>query len=112
MAAFVMTMEQMAFPNPSFQDDHGNPVPLDGLALAYDSADPTIVAWEKRAADGSVDPNGMDAAVAQGPLGAVQVHCTATNPDGKTVVLSADLNIVAADAVTGTMNFGTAVNKP
>jgi len=110
--AFVMTMEQMAFPAPSFADDHENLVPLTSLTLAFDSADPTIVAWEKRAADGSVDPAGMDAAVAQGPLGAVQVHCTATNQDGTTVVLTADLEIIAADAVTGTMNFGAAVNKP
>jgi hypothetical protein len=111
MAAFVMTMEQLTFPNPSFADDHGNPVPLSSLTLAFDSADPTIVAFEKRADNGAADPNGQDAAVAQGPLGTTQVHCTATNADGTTVVLTGDIQIVAADAVTGTMNFGAAVNK-
>jgi hypothetical protein len=113
MAVFKMTHDQMTFATFAFTDAAGNTVPLDQLTLVLDTSDDTIVQWEKRdPTTGAPDPNGQDAVVAQGPTGAVQVHVTATNADGTQVVLVGDLEILAADAIAGTITFGPAVNKP
>lgn len=111
--AFTLTNEQMTFATFAFVDDHGQAVPASALTMALNSADPSMVAWEKRdPATGAVDPNGQDCVVAQGPLGTVQVSVVATNADGTSVTLTGDLEVIAADAVGGTITFGPAVAKP
>lgn len=112
MALFQMTSSQLRFPQLSFKDAQGDPVALSALKLDFVSEDPSIVAWEKRNAAGAADPAGDDAAVAQGPLGKVVVHVTATNPDGTTVgPLDGELEIVPDDAASGDMSFGPAIEK-
>ena len=114
MADFlILPPPQLALANPAFMDDSDPPKPVDltNLTLTFDSADSSIVAWEKRNTSGAADPAGMDAVVAQGPLGKTQVHCTAMNPDGTTVTLTADVEVRAKDAVSGNFNFGPVMEK-
>lgn len=106
-----ITSSQLAIASPVFTDDKGNVVDNKTLSLAFDSADSAVAAWEKRDAQGNPAPDGLDAIVAKG-LGTAQVHCTATNPDGTTAIITGDVEVVAKDAIAGSMNFGPAMEQP
>jgi hypothetical protein len=105
-----LSKTQLAFPNPEFKDKDGAVVDLTTLSPVFASADSAVVMWEKRDPAGKSDPAGKDAVVAQG-LGKTQVSCVATNPDGTQVTITGDVEVVAEDAISGSMNWGPVVEK-
>lgn len=114
--AVEFTSTQMVFPKPDPTDAQGNPVALSDLkSIAYVSSDVTIGAIEKRnETTGVADPAGVEAVVAQGPLGTFTVTCTLTNQDDTTDILTADMLITHSpnlDAVGGTLGFSAPMEK-
>lgn len=116
--AVEMSNTQLKFPTPVFTEADGvTVVPLSQLTLAYTTSDATVCNWEMRKADGSVGDAtdaGTMAATSQGPLGSCVMTVTATNPDGTTDALNADVTVTLSpshDAVGGSLGFGDPVEK-
>jgi hypothetical protein len=89
----------------AFKDKKGNDAAVTGITFAVSDAALLSVVQD------ATDPT--KAVVASvGPLGTGQVSCTATNPDGTSVVGTLDVTVVAGDAVSEIFSTGTPVEQP
>lgn len=114
----TMNVNQLAFPDlvSSLKDAAGNAVdPATLTSPTFVSSDTSIVTMELRAADGTPDPNGKMAAVAQA-VGTSTITWTAVNPNGSTVTLTDSMSITpvssGGNAVDGALMFNPPMDKP
>lgn len=91
----------------AFQDSAGNAARVDG-PVTVEVSDPTLAEVVDLSADG------LSGAIAGKAAGIVQVRASGDADLGagvRPVLVTGDLEIVAGEAVVGTMTFGAAVPK-
>lgn len=98
-----LTATQKVTATPTFKDGKGNPAKVDG-APSYQTDNPAILTLNPSADGLSCE------IVATGMIGTANVQCSADadlGPDVKQIILTGSIEVVAGQAVTGSLDFGT-----